>query len=381
MSITPITIAGAGLAGLTLARCLAQKGIPSILLEKAASPHQHNYGITLHPWAYQPLLHMLQLDEPSFRERLSIDASRKGVDGGGGASFAGEALAPGVEGTIGAFRCHRGRLEGFLREEQDVRWEHRITDIETTAQKVISRIQGKRDIESHILIGTDGVHSQVRESLAPEIQPKVLPFVVFNGTRRISPHSFHTTIAPQMHDTTMIQCRREDVLLQIAINQYNATNVDLSYTYSRPARPHDPLHRPNRPKVRATDIPEGFYRELQELKGLEPAFTEIFDAVNVRKDRVLHWLMRSTLGTESAVRELADRGVILMGDAVHAMPILGGEGGNHAIKDSVDLAKRIATYGAKGIKGFSGIRYGDWERGVGESERRLAEMHSPAKVS
>ena len=376
MSIPPLTIAGAGLAGLTVARCLAQKGIPSILLEKASSPPQHNYGITLHSWAYRPLLRTLQLDESSFRERCSIDAPERSVDG-----VSGKELARGMECTWGAFRCHRGRLEEFLREGQDIRWEHKITGIETTSQKVILRIQDEQDIESPILIGADGVHSQVRKSLASEIQPKVLPFVVFNGTRRISPHSFHSTIAPQMHGATTIQCRREDVVLQIAISQYTATHVDLSYTYSRPARPYDPLHRPNRPITSATDIPEEFYTELQELQALEPAFTELFDAGNVRNDRVLHWLMRSTLGTESTIKELADRGVLLLGDAVHAMPILGGEGGNHAMKDGVDLAEWIAAYGGHGIRGFSGVRYGDWERAVGESERRLAEMHSPAKVS
>ena len=376
MPIPAITIAGAGLAGVTVARCLAQKGIPSILLEKASSPPRHNYGITLHPWAYRPLLHILQLDEASFRERLSIDASKGGADG-----IAGETLAPGMEGTMGTFRCHRGRLEEFLREGQDIRWEHKITDIETTAQKVILRIQDERAIETPILIGTDGVHSQVRKSLAPEIQLKVLPFVAFNGTRRISPLSFHTTIAPQMHGASMVQRRRGDVVLQIAMSQYTATNVDLSYTYSRPARPHDPLHRPNRPIASATDIPEEFYAELQELQALGPAFTEIFDAVNVRNDRVLHWLMRRTLGTESTIKELADRGVLLIGDAIHAMPILGGEGGNHAMKDGVDLAERIAAHGAHGMREFSSVRYGDWESGVGESERRLAEMHFPAKVS
>ena len=376
MSMPPITIAGAGLAGLTLGRCLTQKGIPSILLERVSSSPRYNYGITLHPWAYQPLLNILQMDESSFRERLSIDATR-----GGMGSISGDALVTGVDTTPGTFRCHRGRLEQFLREHQDIRWEHTIKDIETTPQKVIVRIQNEQAIESEVLIGTDGVHSQVRKSLAPDIQLKVLPFVVFNGKRRMSLDSFQNIIAPQMHGFSIIQCRQEDVVFQIAVNQYAETYVDADYTYSRPARQNDPLHNPDRPIPGATDIPEEFYAELQELKDLGQAYKEMFDVTKVRQDRVLHWLMRSTLGTEEEIKGLTGRGVLLVGDAVHAMPILGGEGGNNAMKDGVDLAEHIATHGPKGIKTFSSARYDSWRKGVEDSEQRLAEMHSPAKVS
>lgn len=274
-----------------------------------------------------------------------------------------------------------GRREQFLREEQDIRWEHTIKDIEATSQKVIVRIHNEQAVESHILIGTDGVHSQVRKSLAPDIQLKVLPFVVYNGQRKMSPDSFQNIMAPQMRGLTIIQCRQEDVVFQIAVNQYTATYVDLSYTYSRPARQNDPLHRPDRAVPGATHIPEEFYAELQELRDLGQAYEEMFDASKVRKDRVLHWLMRSTLGAEQEIRELADRGVLLVGDAIHAVPILGGEGGNNAMKDGVDLAEHIAAHGPQGVKSFSSARYDGWKKGVEESEQRLVDMHSPAKAS
>ena len=376
MSMLPITIAGAGLAGLTLGRCLTQKGIPSILLERVSSSPRYNYGITLHPWAYQPLLNVLQIDEASFRERLSVDAS-----GGGTGSISGNALLTGVDNTPGTFRCHRGRLEQILREDQDIRWEHTIEDIETTPQKVIVRIHNEQVIESNVLIGTDGVHSQVRNSLAPEIQIKVLPFVVFNGRRRMSLDSFQNIVAPQMQGLSIIQCRQEDMVFQIAVNEYSATDVSLDYTYSRPARQNDPLHKPDRPISGATDIPEDFYAELQRLKDLGQAYKELFDVTKVRQDRILHFLMRSTLGTEQEIKDLTDQGVLLVGDAVHAMPLLGGEGGNNAMKDGVDLAEHIAAYGPEGIKTFSSARYDSWRKGVEESEERLAEMHSRAKAS
>ncbi|KAL8717184.1 MAG: hypothetical protein Q9225_005546, partial [Loekoesia sp. 1 TL-2023] len=63
MSPNPITIVGAGLAGLTLGRCLRQYGIATVVLERVSSSPTYNYGITLYPWAFRPLLNILQIDE------------------------------------------------------------------------------------------------------------------------------------------------------------------------------------------------------------------------------------------------------------------------------------------------------------------------------
>ena len=376
MSTPPIAIAGAGLAGLTLGQCLRQKGIPSLLLERVSSTPRYNYSITLHPWAYQPLANALQIDESALRAKLSIDASRGGID-----SISGRTLSSEMDTAASTFRCHRGKLEQMLREGLDIRWEYTIKDVETSSQKVTIQVHNERPVESHVLIGSDGVHSQVRKSLVPNIQLKVLPYVVFNGKRRMALKDYQKALAPQMQGYNITESRQDDIVLQIAINQYTTTTVDVSYTYSRPAHQTDPLHKPDRAVPGATDIPEEFYIELEELKELGPAFAEIFNPAKVRQDRVLHWLMRSTLGTEQDIQNLADRGVLLIGDAVHAMPILGGEGGNTAMKDGVDLAEHIAAHGPQGIKSFSSARYEDWKKKVEDSEQRLSEMHSPATAS
>lgn len=287
----------------------------------------------------------------------------------------------GIDTTLGTFCCHRGRLEGLLREGQDIRWDCTIKDVETSLQKICINIVREKSIETELLIGADGVHSQVRKSLAPDIQLKVLPYVVFNGNRRIQLGVYESMLQPEMQRNCIIQSRIDDVVLQISINDFSAHDVNIGYTYSRPARQHDPLHKPDRPASGATDIPEAFYEELGTFKNLGQAFAEVFDPENVREDRVLHWLMRSTMGCEQDIKGLSDRGVLLVGDAIHAMPILGGEGGNNAMKDGVDLAEHIERHGLQAIKTFSAGRHELWRKGVEESEQRLAEMHAPAKAS
>ncbi|KAL8933383.1 MAG: hypothetical protein Q9216_006392 [Gyalolechia sp. 2 TL-2023] len=372
----PITIVGAGLTGLTLGHCLKQFGIAAVVLERAPSPLRNNYTITLHPWAFQPLLSILKVNEELFREKLAIDLIRQGHG-----EISDGAIAPGIPTDAGSSRCHRGRLERLLREGQDIRWDHTVQDVTTSPQGIVVQLKDANPLNTDVLIGADGVHSQVRKSLAPKIELKVLPFVVFNGKRQFTKAEYQDLFSPKLSNQVMVHSRHKDIILETSINDYTSEHVDISYTYSRPARKSDPLHRPDRPISGAADIPDEFYKELEDLKDLRPPFDIIFNSAEVRKDRVLHWLMRSSLGGPAEIDHLAKRGVLLVGDAVHAMPILGGEGANNAIKDGVDLAQHISNHGTGSLQDFANKKYETWRSGVVESEKRLAEMHGQTKAS
>ncbi|KAL8835933.1 MAG: hypothetical protein Q9176_006617 [Flavoplaca citrina] len=316
------------------------------------------------------------MDEVLFREKLAIDSMRQGKG-----EVSEDALAPALNTDLGTFRCHRGRLEKLLQEGQDIRWEHTVQNVTSSSQGIVVQLKDEKALDADILIGTDGVHSQIRKSLAPEIELKVLPFVVFNGKRQFTRSEYQEMFESKLGARTVVHERHGDIVLEISINEYTSKHVDVSYTYSRPARDDDPLHRPDRAIPGPTDIPEEFYSELEDLKDLQRPFNTIFEATKVRKDRVLHWLMRSTLGGPAEVDHLAKQGVLLVGDAVHAMPILGGEGANNAMKDGVDLARHIVENGIGSLQNFADSRYQSWKSGVKESEQRLAEMHGQAKAS
>lgn len=363
MSLPRSTIVvGAGLGGLILGQCLKAKNIPVTILEKASSSPRFNYGITLHRSVCQTLLPVLQLNEASFLERCSINMPGAQIDPAAGTS---------------TFRCHRGRLESILREGLDIRWERCLKSVEMTPQGVSLHMENEPMIESDTLVGADGVHSLLRKSFIPSSHLNVLPYVVFNGRRNITLEDYQHGLQPHMKGQTVLQALHGNVLFRVYVNEYNATHVHLGYTYSRPARANDPLHDPDRPTGGAGNIPEDFYAELSQFKHKElgPGFSDIFDSEKVRQDGLLHWLMRNTMIPLGDMQDLADRGIWLIGDAAHAMPILGGEGANQVITDAIDLAKHLSDVSRSNKSEFLEQRHREWRKAVDESGRRLSEMH------
>ena len=361
---SPIHIIGGGLAGLTLGQSLKQKGISAVIYDRHPSPPPYGYGITLQSWTWRYLIGLLQIDESTFRSRVAVDG-RSGV----------------LKHDSLAFRAHRGRLESLLREGLDVQLGRVLRDITSSSQGLRLAFEDGQSFLTSFVVGADGVHSQLRKSLAPQCQLKILPFVVFNGRRRIAKDDFSNQFALHLQDRNIIQTQRNGVLLQISINDYRDQEIDISYTYSRAARPHDDaLHKPDRALSAATNIPEAFYHELEALHDLDPPFPTVFEASKVKRDRVLHWLMRTSLLDRHTLLELAKQGVAMIGDAAHATPILGGDGANLAIQDASLLAESIVG-GLDGLARFYEGRSEAWRAAVKESEQCLMDMHSSGSIS
>ncbi|KAI9754352.1 MAG: cystathionine beta-lyase [Chaenotheca gracillima] len=307
---------------------------------------------------------MLEMDEQTFRRRAAIGSGHVGL----------ETMSK-SHGRSSSMRVHRGKLETLLSEGLDIRRQHSLTGIDHVSQGNHLTFENGQSIETSTLIGADGVHSQVRKLVVPQLQFDILPFVVYYGRRRLTLDHFRSTFVPYLKDKTVIESRKGDVLLRITVNEYLDEAVEIGYTFSRPARAQDPLHQPDRPNSDARKIPDELFSEIASLAQLEEPFAEVFDSGEVHEDRLLHWLMRSlTVGPEDLER-LASKGVVLLGDSAHAMPILGGEGANAAIMDALEMAEHIASQGTEGLAAFQGARSEGWREQVERSKIVLKEMH------
>ncbi|KAH6644803.1 hypothetical protein C7974DRAFT_420236 [Boeremia exigua] len=376
MSQPTISIVGAGIGGLTLGRCLLQRGIRAVLYEKASSGPRHSYAITLQSSSYRPLLKALNIDESTFKSRVAVDA---GIGGSGNINTEGYGYR---NLDSASFRANRKKFEELLKEGLDVKWEHALQDVEQKpGDRLVLNFNNGQSVPTDVVVDVEGPHSVIRKQFLSSVNPDVLPFVAFNGRRKIPRKTFDELYASAFTGTTVLETRQDGTVLNIGINDATQDEVSIGWIYSRPAQgSSDTLYKPNRPNAAAKDIPEEFFAEVGALKDLAHPFADVFDAAKLRNERILYWLMRSIAVPTKELQTLGEQGVWLMGDAVHAEQIIGGGGANGAIEDGVSLAEWIADKGTEDVASWYDQRAGDWRQGQEESRACIDGIHGEQDI-
>jgi 2-polyprenyl-6-methoxyphenol hydroxylase-like FAD-dependent oxidoreductase len=233
MSPQPLSIIGAGLGGVTLGRALLERGIPVVLYDRATSAPRHGYGISLHASTYKPLLKMLKMDEQTFRQNVAVDAAV----GGNGAIDPKKLICP-RDVTSASFRAHRERLEKLIRQGLDIKWESGLEKLEQTPSGTTLYLQNDNTIEGQIcVVGADGVHSTTRKSILREAGLEVLPFVTFNGKRRLSRNTFDDIYSPAFGGSNVIEIHNNGALLQRYHGRESQCELDILTSSQRLERP------------------------------------------------------------------------------------------------------------------------------------------------
>ena len=264
---SPISIIGAGIPGLTLGRTLLRRGIPAVLYEKATSKPRFSYGITLHATAYKPLLAVLDMDEAAFKRRVAVDAESDGA-GKIGPSSVDLPDHSGMYDTTSSFRANRNKLEQLLREGLDIRWDHTLQSIEPSSPTgtQLKFQNGEIDATADLVVAADGVHSGIRKMLLPSVQLNVLPYIAFNGKRRIERETFDAVYEPAMGGANVVEEKCGDAVLHVSVNEKKkkGKEVGISWIYSRAVRSEsDRLHQPNRSLEDAKKIPAELFEEVK----------------------------------------------------------------------------------------------------------------------
>ncbi|MFE9705390.1 FAD-dependent oxidoreductase [Streptomyces sp. NPDC005930] len=321
---THVTIVGAGLGGLTLARVLHVHGIPATVYEAEASPEARAQGgmLDIHDGTGRPALRAAGLTE-EFRG-LVLEGRQ-----------ATRALAPDGtvlyeeddDGTGGRPEVMRGELRRTLLASLPagtVRWGHKVRAVHALGEGryEVSFADGTSRVTS-LLVGADGAWSRVRPLLSDAVPEYV--GMSFVETYLLGADTRHPATAKAVGGGAMfalapgraIQAHRES---GGALHAYVALR--------RPSEWFDGI---------GLGDPAAVARVAEEFAGWAAELTALItDADTAPVVRPLHTL-------PAAHRWDRAPGVTLLGDAAHLMPP-SGEGANLAMYDGAELGTALAAH-------------------------------------
>ena len=331
-----VNIVGAGIAGLALGRCLLKNGVPFNIFEKKPSIPSHRYGIVLHEDAYQPLFDYL--GQANIKRAIAVDRR-----------FGGKGLLINDTGSHPSdkFCAEHGALLETLRQGLTIDFGHDLVDCSPTKEGMTLFFRNGRSSTAPITVDAGGESSGLRARLCPNVRPAVLPWVALHGVRIVSQATFEAEYADIYGDSNHISLGRTELgdwELTLTKTHLGEDKVEMRYTLLRPASlTGDPLFRPDRTPQEAAVIPEEFWLEMDRLVAgcRDEAIKLVLDTGKMKSDRLLSWLMRTSLVPPSTTQELAQLGVYSLGDAYYSTPITVSGGANRALRAAFELARQI----------------------------------------
>jgi 2-polyprenyl-6-methoxyphenol hydroxylase-like FAD-dependent oxidoreductase len=326
---TPVTIIGAGLGGLTLARVLHVHGIQATIYEAEASANARAQGgmLDIHEYDGQLALKAAGL----FEEFIEI------IHAGGQASRVLDKqghvlLEQPDDGTGGRPEVHRGEVHrGELRRillgslpADTVRWGHKVTAVSPLGggRHVLTFADGST-VTTDLLVGADGAWSRVRPLLS-EAKPAYVG-LSFIETYLLDGDTRHQASAQAVGGGSLFALAPGKGIL--AHREPNA----LLHTYVALNKPEDWIAR-----IDFSDPVTALAQVAKEFDGWAPELTALItDGETAPVPRPIHAL---------PISHRWDRvpGVTLLGDAAHLMTP-SGEGANLAMYDGAELGNAIAA--------------------------------------
>ena len=337
---SPVTIIGAGLGGLTLARVLHVHGIPATVYEADASAGARTHGgqLDIHEHNGQLALRAAGLFE-QFRGLVHEGAEASRVLDPQGTVLLDEP----DDGTGGRPEVLRGDLRTLLLDSLPagaVRWGHKVTAVRVIGdgRHEVTFADGSV-VRTGLLVGADGAWSRVRPLLS-DATPEYV------GTSFVETYLFD---ADERHPAAATAVGAGALLANVPGQGIQAHREagGVLHTYVALTRPRDWFAA-----VDFDDAVAATARIAAEFDGWAPELTSLItDGETPPVLRTLHTL---------PIGHRWDRvpGVTLLGDAAHLMPT-NGEGANLAMYDGAALADAVAAHPA------------DVEAALGAYERAL----------
>jgi len=319
----PVLIAGGGIGGLAAAIGLAQKGIPSVVLEKASSLGEIGAGIQLGPNAFHAFDY-LGVGEAARSMAVYIDQLRL-MDALTAQEIAhvdlGEAFRTRFRNPYAV--VHRGDLHGvFLKGCQahplvELRVRSEVASYDQDGTSVTARLASGERVKGSMLIGADGLWSNVRKQ------------VVGDGPPRVSGHTTYRSVIPTEQ---MPEDLRWNAATLWAGPKCHLVHYPLSgwKVFNLVVTCHNDAPEPVAGKpVSEDEVMQGFRHIHERAQSI----------IRHGKDWKL-WV----LCDRDPVERWVDGRVVLLGDAAHPMLQYFAQGACMALEDAVCLSHCLAEH-------------------------------------
>ncbi|QLH21536.1 NAD(P)/FAD-dependent oxidoreductase [Streptomyces sp. Rer75] len=324
--MTPhVTIIGAGLGGLTLARVLHVHGIPATVYEAETSPTERAQGgmLDIHDYNGQLAVQAAGLMDEFRSLILEGRQAMRILDRDGTVLFD----AP-DDGTGGRPEVQRGELRQILLDSLPagtVRWGHKVSRTRALGEgrHEVAFADGTTVVTS-LLVGADGAWSRVRPLLSAATP-------AYTGRSFVETYLFdsdtrHPAAAKAVGGGSMLALAPGKGI------QTHRERGDTLHTYVALTEPRDWFAATD-----FTDAAAAAARIAEQFDGWAPELTSLITDSDTAP--VLRPLYALPIGHRW------DRvpGVTLLGDAAH-LSVPNGEGANLALYDGAELGKAIAAH-------------------------------------
>ncbi|MGW2424305.1 FAD-dependent oxidoreductase [Streptomyces sp. NPDC001709] len=322
---THVTIIGAGLGGLTLARVLHVHGIPATVYEAEPSPGARSQGgmLDIHDYNGQLALEAADLMEEFRSLILEGRQAMRVLDTDGTVLF-----DKADDGTGGRPEVQRGELRQILLDSLPagaVQWGHKASGTRTLGdgRHEVTFADGSTVVTS-LLVGADGAWSRVRPLLSDAVPEYVGKSVV--ETYLFDADTRHPATAKAVGGGSMIAPTPGREIFA------HRERGDTLHAYVGLSEPQDWFAA-----IDFTDATTATARIAAEFGGWAPELTALITDSDTTP------VLRPLYALPTGHRWDRVPGVTLLGDAAHlAAP--NGEGANLAMLDGAELGKSLAAH-------------------------------------